>query len=103
MGLSDTAVEGGLLALDDDSATLIPHQMTRVTKFWLASTGGVGCFASNNYRDILKDIAKSTGTEITVPDDLKGIQVSGPCMDDVDDAMAKLSEVEKPLVSEFSC
>ncbi|KAL3494034.1 hypothetical protein BJX62DRAFT_234640 [Aspergillus germanicus] len=97
MGLSDTAVEGGLLALDDDSATLIPHQMTRMTKFWLASAGGVGCFAGNNYRDILKDIAKSTGTEITVPDDPKGIQVSGPCMDDVDDAMAKLSEVEKPL------
>jgi hypothetical protein len=77
--------------------------MTRVTKFWLASTGGVGCFAGNNYRDILKDIAESTGTEITVSDDFKGIQVSGPCMDDVDDAMAKLSEVEKPLVSEFSC
>jgi hypothetical protein len=100
MELSDAAVRGGLLALDDDPATLIPHQMTRVTKFWLASAGGVGCFAANNYRDMLKDIAKGTGTEIIVPDDLKGIQVSGPCTNDVDDAMAKLSEIEKPLVSE---
>ncbi|CEL08388.1 hypothetical protein ASPCAL11539 [Aspergillus calidoustus] len=97
MELSDAAVRGGLLALDDDPATLIPHQMTRVTKFWLASAGGVGCFAANNYRDMLKDIAKGTGTEIIVPDDLKGIQVSGPCTNDVDDAMAKLSEIEKPL------
>ncbi|KAL2818127.1 hypothetical protein BJX63DRAFT_85394 [Aspergillus granulosus] len=95
---SDTGVKEGLLALDDDSGQIIPHQMTQVTKLWLSSAGGIGCFGGNEYQKTLRDIAKGTGTEITVPNDLKAVRVSGRCTNDVDDALAKLSEIEKPLL-----
>ncbi|KAL2870069.1 uncharacterized protein BJX67DRAFT_391355 [Aspergillus lucknowensis] len=97
MEVYDAAVRGCLLTLDDDAEQLIPHPMTQVTKFWLSSAGGVGCFASNKYCETLEAIAKGTGTEITVLDDLKGIQISGRRANDVDDALAKLTQIEKPL------
>ncbi|KAL4916664.1 hypothetical protein BDW62DRAFT_218628 [Aspergillus aurantiobrunneus] len=86
-----------LLTLDDDSAMFIPHPLTQVTKFWLSSAGGVGCFSSNKYRGMLGEIAKGTGTEIIVVDDSKGLQISGGSESDVDDALTKLARIEKPL------
>ncbi|KAI9374383.1 hypothetical protein BJX61DRAFT_540831 [Aspergillus egyptiacus] len=86
----------GLLALDDDE--LIPHPNAQVVKFWLASEGGVGCFAGGRYQDTLSDIAKATGTEISVVDAAKGIRISGKTATDVDDALEKLTRIEKPLL-----
>ncbi|KAI9044759.1 uncharacterized protein KD926_011730 [Aspergillus affinis] len=82
------AQEGDLLALG-------PSPM-RVTKAWASSEGGVGCF-SCQFHDILSEISKLTGTEIAVSEDLKGIQVSGKNENDVDDALAKISNVQEPL------
>ncbi|KAE8417547.1 hypothetical protein BDV36DRAFT_175612 [Aspergillus pseudocaelatus] len=90
---------GGLLALDIDSdEELIHHShlMTRVTKFWLSSHGGIGCFATG-FREVLIEVAAVTGTEITLVDEVKGIQISGNSAGDVDDALAKLTRIEKPL------
>ncbi len=93
---------GGLLTLDDDTGTFIPHPRTQITKFWLSSAGGVGCFAANMYQVMLEEVAKGTGTEITVVDELKGLQVSGGRETDVDDALAKLTRIEIPLVPKFN-
>ncbi|THC98518.1 hypothetical protein EYZ11_002026 [Aspergillus tanneri] len=91
--------EGDLLALDEDpNEELIPHSIDRVTKHWVSSDGGVGCFAAN-FHDILSSIAIMTGTEIAVAEDLKGIQVSAKNSNDVDDALAKISRIEKSLSS----
>ena len=89
---------GGLLTLDDDTGAFIPHPRTQITKLWLSSVGGVGCFAANMYQDMLGEVAKGTGTDITVLDELKGLQVSGGRENDVDDALAKLTRIEAPLV-----
>ncbi|KAL2831767.1 hypothetical protein BDW59DRAFT_157726 [Aspergillus cavernicola] len=96
MEASDATENGGLLALDDD-AEVVPHPMMQVTKFWLSSDGGVGCFGSSKYQEMLSEISKGTGTNIAVIDDLKGLQVSGRCETDVDDALTKLTRIEKPL------
>ncbi|KAL4989805.1 hypothetical protein BDW68DRAFT_186135 [Aspergillus falconensis] len=88
---------GGLLMLDDDPVTVIPHPFTQVTKFWLAAAGGVGCFAYNKHSEMLSEVAKHTGTEIAVIDELKGLQVSGRNESDVDDALERLSRIEGPL------
>ncbi|KAL5001654.1 hypothetical protein BDV10DRAFT_182220 [Aspergillus recurvatus] len=88
---------GELLMLDDDPATIIPHPFTQVTKFWLAAAGGVGCFAYNKHREILCEVAKHTGTEIAVIDELKGLQISGRNEGDVNDALERLSRIEEPL------
>ncbi|OGM50685.1 hypothetical protein ABOM_000453 [Aspergillus bombycis] len=90
---------GGLLALDIDSDVELIHQshlMTHVTKFWLSSHGGVGCFATG-FNEVLTEIAAATGTNITIIDEVKGIQISGSSAGDVDDAVAKLTRIEKPL------
>ncbi|KAJ1713690.1 hypothetical protein COH20_003366 [Aspergillus flavus] len=90
---------GGLLALDVDSdEELIHHShlMTRVTKFWLSSHGGIGCFATG-FHEVLTEVAAVTGTDITLIDEAKGIQISGNSAGDVDDALAKLTRIEKPL------
>lgn len=91
---------GGLLALDIDSDVELIHQshlMTHVTKFWLSSHGGIGCFATG-FHEVLTEIAAVTGTNITIIDEVKGIQISGSSAGDVDDAVAKLTRIEKPLV-----
>ncbi|KAE8386756.1 hypothetical protein BDV23DRAFT_137912 [Aspergillus alliaceus] len=88
-----------LLALDNDSdEELIPHSYvkSRVTKLWLSPDGGIGCF-STGFREFLVEIAAVTGTNIAIIDDLKGIQVSGTSAGDVEDALAKLTRIEKPL------
>ncbi|KKK23914.1 hypothetical protein P175DRAFT_0469446 [Aspergillus ochraceoroseus IBT 24754] len=93
-------IAGGqkLLSIDDESDEDVAfYSVTRVTKFWLSSDGGIGCFASNSFQDMLLEIAKGTGTEISVINNLKGIQVSGKSANDVDDAMMKLTRIEKPL------
>ncbi|KAL3465283.1 hypothetical protein BJX64DRAFT_285536 [Aspergillus heterothallicus] len=95
-GCSQTDSTDSLLALVD-SNEIIPHHRTLVTKFWLSSTGGVGCFAASNHLKTLQDIAKATGTEISVPQGTKAIQVSGGNASDVDDALVKLTEIERPL------
>ncbi|KAL3478983.1 hypothetical protein BJX99DRAFT_255984 [Aspergillus californicus] len=97
MEKSDTTGRGDLLVLDDDASEVIPHLMTRVTKFWISSQGGVGCFSSQRHQEMLSEIAKGTGTEILVVDDLKGLQVNGRTAFDVDDALLKLTRIENPL------
>ncbi|KAE8346927.1 hypothetical protein BDV24DRAFT_157927 [Aspergillus arachidicola] len=90
---------GGLLALDvDTDEELIHHShlMTRVTKFWLSSNRGIGCFATG-FHEVLTEVAAVTGTDITLIDEAKGIQISGNSAGDVDDALAKLTRIEKPL------
>jgi hypothetical protein len=97
--------EGGLLALDIDSdeELIAPsHPTTRVTEIWSSSYGGIGCFVTG-FHGVLAEIAILTGTEITIIDDLKGIQVSGSSARDVDDALTKLTRIEKPLVRTLSC
>ncbi|KAL4943798.1 hypothetical protein BDV06DRAFT_234275 [Aspergillus oleicola] len=88
---------GGLLDFNDDSSTLIPVSRTNITKFWLSSTGGAGCFAQNNHREMRDEVAKNTGTEIIVADDHKGLQISGQSEGDVHDVLARLDLIEKPL------
>lgn len=87
-----------LLALDSDSEEeLVPNIIGGTIKYWLSPGGGLGCFATD-FRDVLAEVAKLTGTRISVIDDRKGIQISGKSSD-VDDAFAKLTGLEKPLVS----
>ncbi|RAL09796.1 uncharacterized protein BO97DRAFT_310485, partial [Aspergillus homomorphus CBS 101889] len=80
----------------DEGYELIPTSTIHITKFWLSSRGGLGCYSFES-RNILSSIAELTTTEITMLDDTQGIQVSGTSAVDVDDALAKLSRVEKPL------
>ncbi|KAL4798304.1 hypothetical protein BDV19DRAFT_31859 [Aspergillus venezuelensis] len=94
---SDAEHNEGLLSLSDESATIIPHPQSRVTKFWSSTTSGVGCFATNNFRDIRDEIANCTRTEIIVADDFKGLQVSGAHESGVNDALTKLDLIERPL------
>ncbi|RAL03570.1 uncharacterized protein BO80DRAFT_401699 [Aspergillus ibericus CBS 121593] len=94
---SDQGDEGGLLALEDDSdEELIPNPVALVTKFWLSPSGGVGCFSENRFHDFITRIAGLTGTDIAVVEDRR-IQVTGKSPEDVDDALAKLSRIERPL------
>ncbi|KAL6230405.1 hypothetical protein BDW75DRAFT_248736 [Aspergillus navahoensis] len=88
---------GGLLLLDDDPSRVIPHPFSHVTKFWLPAAGGLGCFAYIKHREMLSEVAKHTGTEIAVVDELKGLQVSGGNEGDVNDAIERLSRIEEPL------
>lgn len=75
------------------------HQGSRnhATKFWKSPNGGLGCFSSN-FRDVLTGVAIATGTEIAILDESQGIRVFGTT-EDVDDALMKLTQIEKPLVS----
>ncbi|KAJ9319330.1 hypothetical protein DTO271D3_99 [Paecilomyces variotii] len=80
---------------DSDQETVsVPN--IRCTRYWLSANGGLGCFECA-FEDILAEVARLTGTEISVKDDIKRIQVSGNNEDDVDDALEKLSRIEKPL------
>ena len=90
-----------LTLVDDSNEELIPVSLNRITKSWLSSNGGLGCFASN-FHEVLADIAAMTGTEISVVDEIHGIKVSGQNQGDVEDALAKLARTEKPLVSSYS-
>ena len=89
-----------LTLVDDSNEELIPVSLNRITKPWLSSNGGLGCFAFN-FHEVLADIAAMTGTEISVVDEINGIKVSGQNQGDVDDALAKLTRIEKPLVSSY--
>ncbi|OJJ71680.1 hypothetical protein ASPBRDRAFT_195842 [Aspergillus brasiliensis CBS 101740] len=96
---SDKDDEKGLLALSDSSdQELIPNPAALVTKFWLSSTGGVGCFSDNRFEDFLSQIAAMTGTEACVVEG-RGVQVIGKSAEDVEDALVKLTRIEKPLSS----
>lgn len=87
-----------LLALDDDSdENIVPYSRNHATKFWKSPNGGLGCFSSN-FHDVLAGVAIATGTKIAIVGELQGIRVSGTT-EDVDDALTKLSQIEKPLVS----
>jgi hypothetical protein len=87
-----------LLALDDDpDEDIVPYSRNHAIKFWKSPNGGLGCF-SNNFYSVLAGVATATGTEIAVVDELQGIRVSGTT-EDVDDALTKLTQIEKPLVS----
>lgn len=89
------APEGDLLALggpqDED---LLLH--SRSTKGWVSPDGGAGYFLQ--FPGILMDIAILTGTEISVSEDAKAIQVSGNNESDANDALAKISRVYGPIV-----
>ncbi|PYI03873.1 hypothetical protein BO78DRAFT_451057 [Aspergillus sclerotiicarbonarius CBS 121057] len=94
---SDQGDEGGLLALEDNSdEDLVPNPAALVTRFWQSPSGGVGCFSENHFHDFVTRIAALTGTDIAVVEDRR-IQVTGKSSEDVDDALAKLSRVERPL------
>ncbi|PYI25721.1 hypothetical protein BP00DRAFT_408865 [Aspergillus indologenus CBS 114.80] len=80
----------------EDGCELIPTSSIHITKLWLSPNGGVGCFSFES-RKLLASIADDTSTEITMLDDTKGIQVTGTSEVDVDDALAKLTRVERPL------
>lgn len=96
---SDQGDDGGLLALEDPSdEDLVPNPAALVTKFWLSPNGGAGSFSENHFNGIVAQIAALTGTDIAVDEDCK-IQVTGKSSEDVEDALAKLSRIEKPLVS----
>ncbi|KAL5336691.1 hypothetical protein BJX70DRAFT_409609 [Aspergillus crustosus] len=90
--------EIGLLALDDGSEEYIPHPNKQVTKFWVSSDGAPGYFSSHKHQAMFNEIAKGTGTEITIVDECKGLQVAGRSESDVNDALEKLSQIEKPLL-----
>ncbi|KAL4957378.1 hypothetical protein BDW69DRAFT_180696 [Aspergillus filifer] len=94
---SDAEQNEGLLSLSDESATIVPHPRTKVTKFWFPATGSAGCFALKNFHDIRDEIANCTRTEIIVADDFKGLQVSGATESSVNDALTKLDSIERPL------
>lgn len=88
-----------LLTFDDDSdQETVPVPSIRYTKFWLSANGDLGCFECA-FEDVLAEVARLTGTDISVKDDIKRIQVSGNSEEDVVDALEKLSRIEKPLVS----
>ncbi|XRM48763.1 hypothetical protein ABZX51_011675 [Aspergillus tubingensis] len=96
---SDKDEEGGLLALSNSSdEDLIPNPAALVTRFWLSPTGGVGCFSDNRFREFLSQISALTGTEACVVEG-HGIRVIGKSVEDVQDALAKLTRIEKPLRS----
>ncbi|PYH41209.1 uncharacterized protein BP01DRAFT_182604 [Aspergillus saccharolyticus JOP 1030-1] len=80
----------------DESCELIPTSIIHITKLWLSPNGGLGCYSFES-KSILDSIADLTSTEITMRDDTKGIQVSGTSEGDVDEALAKLTRVERPL------
>ncbi|KAF4259946.1 hypothetical protein KXX16_001233 [Aspergillus fumigatus] len=85
-----------LLALEDDSdEDIVPYSRNHATKFWKSPNGGLGCFSSN-FRDVLTGVAIATGTEIAILDESQGIRVFGTT-EDVDDALMKLTQIEKPL------
>lgn len=90
--------ENMLTLVDDSNDEPIPVSLNRATKHWTSETGGLGFFA--NFQEVLGDIAAMTGTEISAIDDTLGIQVTGQHQVDVDDALEKLSRIEKPLVSQ---
>ena len=77
---------------------VISQSLTHTTKHWVSSDGGLGCFARAN-REILHAIAAVTGTNISISEDMRSLKVSGSNTGDVDDALAKLSRIEVPLVS----
>ncbi|EAU35220.1 predicted protein [Aspergillus terreus NIH2624] len=86
-----------LVSLDDGiDANVISLPLDVVTKTWACPTGGLGCFATD-FQDILAAIESFTGTKISVVDDIVGIKVSGGSEADVNDALAKLTQVERPL------
>lgn len=90
-----------LLALDDDSdEDIVPYSRNHAIKFWKSPNGGLGCFSSR-FHDVLAGVATATGTEIAIVDETQGIRVSGTS-EDVEDALTKLSQIEKPLVSRLA-
>ncbi|KAL5357634.1 hypothetical protein BJX96DRAFT_172706 [Aspergillus floccosus] len=89
--------QGELVSLDDGiEANIVSPPVDLVTKTWACPKRGLGCFAAG-FQDILAAIESFTGTKISVVDDIVGIKVSGGTDADVDDALAKLTQVEKPL------
>ncbi|RLM00707.1 hypothetical protein CFD26_107272 [Aspergillus turcosus] len=85
-----------LLALDDDSdEDIVPYSRNHAIKFWKSPNGVLGCFSSK-FHDVLAGVATATGTGIAIVDETQGIRVSGTS-EDVEDALTKLSQIEKPL------
>ena len=90
-----------LVALDSDSGDeTIFVAKDKVIKYWLSPRGGLGCFATS-FQKTLKEIGTLTGTEITIESQVKGIRVFGRNSGDVNDALNKLRQIEKPFVSFF--
>ncbi|KAL4883713.1 hypothetical protein BJY04DRAFT_216061 [Aspergillus karnatakaensis] len=93
-----TVATGGLLALDDDVNTIIRHPFKRTVKSWLSSEDGERRLEIDKYSAILRDIANCTGTEIII-DNHEGLQISGRSDSEVNQALAKLNQIKKPLAS----
>ncbi|KAL4765093.1 uncharacterized protein BDW70DRAFT_169479 [Aspergillus foveolatus] len=84
---TDNSHDEGLLMSDDDPVRVVPHAFTQ----------GVGCFAHEKHREMLGELARHTGTEIAIIDEIKGLQVSGGNEGDVNDALERPSRIETPL------
>ncbi|PLN82738.1 hypothetical protein BDW42DRAFT_200279 [Aspergillus taichungensis] len=97
MATADKHETGSLLDLDDGSDEDCVISMKPVVKNWQSSTGGAGCFAVD-LQGILGQIGDFTGTKLLVLPDPKGIEVSGRSDGDVNDALERLTRVEKPLL-----
>lgn len=98
MATADKHETGSLLDLDDGSDEKCATFGNPVIKNWQSSAGGAGCFAVD-FQEILGQIGDTTGTKLLVLPDPKGIEVSGRCEGGVNDALERLTRVEKPLVS----
>lgn len=86
-----------LTLVDDSNDELIPVSLNRATKHWISENGGLGCLA--DFQEVLGDIAAMTGTEISAIDNDLGIKVTGQQQGDIEDALGKLTRIEKPLVN----
>ncbi|PYH97815.1 hypothetical protein BO71DRAFT_480860 [Aspergillus ellipticus CBS 707.79] len=84
----------GLLTLDED---LITHSPTKLSKVWLSPNKDAGCLSINCFQEFITPLATLTGTEMVLVQE-SGIQVTGNNPTDVEDALAKLSRIEKTLV-----
>ncbi|PLB37174.1 uncharacterized protein BDW47DRAFT_126628 [Aspergillus candidus] len=97
MATADKHETGSLLDLDDGSDEKCATFGNPVIKSWQSSAGGAGCFAVD-FQEILGQIGDTTGTKLLVLPDPKGIEVSGRCEGGVNDALERLTRVEKPLL-----
>lgn len=95
-----TVVREGQLLDGDSDEEVVVNSISRVTKAWSSSFGGLGCFVqSGDYNHILARVADATGTEIVVDERSRNLRVSGKNASDVEDALVRLTRIEQPLVS----
>jgi hypothetical protein len=88
---------------DDDWCGVGPVSLNQsngsgVVRLWTSSRGGVGEFELMS-KDLLAKVAACTETDIVVEHQPDKIRVTGCYLSSVDDALRKLSNLDKSLVS----